>query len=60
MDDYSLSSLSESKNEWCARLVKTLTPAIIEGLRSIYKEAFELCILFMSLRSQQIPISPYN
>ena len=44
MDDYSLSSLSESKNEWCARLVNTLTPAIVEGLRSIYKEAFELCI----------------
>ena len=44
MDDYSLSSLSESKNEWCARLVNTLTPSIIDGLKSIYKEAFELCI----------------
>tara|TARA_B100000902_G_C27293965_1_gene908827 strand:+ start:613 stop:1719 length:1107 start_codon:yes stop_codon:yes gene_type:complete len=44
MDDYSLSSLSESKNEWCARLVNILTPAITEGLRSIYTEAFDLCI----------------
>tara|TARA_B100000902_G_scaffold396518_1_gene457736 strand:+ start:1281 stop:2348 length:1068 start_codon:yes stop_codon:yes gene_type:complete len=43
MDDYSMSSLSESKNEWCARLVDTLTPAIIEGLKSIFKEALELC-----------------
>ncbi len=38
-----MSSLSESKNEWCARLVDTLTPAIIEGLKSIFKEALELC-----------------
>ena len=44
MDDYSLSSLSESKNEWCSRLVDTLTPAIIEGLRSIYNESLKLCI----------------
>ena len=44
MDDYSLSSLSESKNEWCARLVNILTPAFTEGLRSIYTEAFELCV----------------
>ena len=44
MDDYSLSSLSESKNEWCARLVNILTPALSEGLKSIYTEAFELCV----------------
>ena len=25
MDDYSLVSLSDSRNEWCARLVNTLT-----------------------------------
>ena len=43
MDDYSMSSLGESKNEWCARLVNTLTPAIIDGLKSIFKEALELC-----------------
>tara|TARA_R110001592_G_scaffold132102_1_gene346304 strand:+ start:3483 stop:4685 length:1203 start_codon:yes stop_codon:yes gene_type:complete len=44
MDDYSLTSLSESKNEWCSRLVDTLTPAIIDGLRSIYAESLLLCI----------------
>ena len=43
MDDYSMSSLGESKNEWCARLVNTLTPALIDGLKSIFKEALELC-----------------
>ena len=43
MDDYSLTSLVESKNEWCARLVNALTPAVIEGLRSIFKEAEDLC-----------------
>ena len=44
MDDYSLTSLSESKNEWCSRLVNTLTPAISEGLKSIYNESLKLCI----------------
>jgi hypothetical protein len=43
MDDYSVTSLSESKNEWCARLVNTLTPAVIQGLRSISDEAWKLC-----------------
>jgi len=43
MDDYSVTSLGESKNEWCARLVNTLTPSVIEGLRSIFEEAWNLC-----------------
>ena len=43
MDDYSMSSLSDSKNEWCVRLVNILTPAIVDGLKSIFKEALELC-----------------
>ena len=43
MDDYSISSLGESKNEWCAQLINTLTPAIIDGIRSIFKEALEVC-----------------
>ena len=44
MDDYSVASLSESKNEWCARLVNVLTTPIIEGLRSIFEESWNLCI----------------
>jgi hypothetical protein len=43
MDDYSLTSLSESKNEWCARLVNSLTPALIQGFSSIFNEAHKLC-----------------
>lgn len=44
MDDYSLSSLTESKNEWCARLVSILSHNIIQGINSIYDEAVKLCI----------------
>ena len=43
MDDFTLTSLQESKNEWCARLVNILTPLIVEGFNSIYTEAFTLC-----------------
>ncbi len=43
MDDYSVSSLSESKNEWCARLVNLMTPAVLEGLKSIFEEAWQIC-----------------
>ena len=43
MDDYSLASLNESKNEWCARLVNMLTPLVAEGLRSIFDEAWRVC-----------------
>ena len=43
MDDYNLSSLIESKNEWSARLVNVLTPCIIEGINSIFQEANRLC-----------------
>ncbi len=43
MDDYSVGSLVESKNEWCARLVSILAPLIIEGIRAIFDEAWNLC-----------------
>ena len=43
MDDFSVSSLSESKNEWCARLLNILTPSISQGLKSIFDEAWKLC-----------------
>lgn len=43
MDDYTLNSLTESKNEWCARLVSIFTPAVIQGLKSIFDEAWALC-----------------
>jgi hypothetical protein len=43
MDDYSMTSLQESRNEWGARLVHILTPLVIQGFRSIFKEATQLC-----------------
>ena len=43
MDDYNVNCLSEAKNEYCARLLNTLTPLLIQGLKSIYDEAVKLC-----------------
>jgi|TARA_A200000113_G_C8818627_1_gene339670 hypothetical protein len=43
MDDFTLSNLYESKNEWSARLVSILTPLVKDGFNSIYNEAFKLC-----------------
>jgi hypothetical protein len=43
MDDFNVSSLHESKNEWGARLLIILTPLIIEGFKSIFDEAYNLC-----------------
>lgn len=43
MDDFNLSSLHESKNEWGARLLTILTPLISEGLKSIFDESYKLC-----------------
>ena len=44
MDDFSVTSLSESKNEWCARLLNILTPTITQGMKSIFDEAWKLCV----------------
>ena len=43
MDDFNVSSLHESKNEWGARLLTILTPLIIEGFKSIFDESITLC-----------------
>jgi hypothetical protein len=43
MDDYSVSSLQESRNEWCTRLINILTPLVIEGVKSIFNESWTLC-----------------
>jgi len=44
MDDFSLSSLQESRNEYCSRLITILTPCIIDGVKSIFDESWKLCI----------------
>jgi hypothetical protein len=43
MDDFNISTLHESRNEWSARLISILTPLIIDGYRSILDEAVKLC-----------------
>ena len=43
MDDFNVSSLHESKNEWGSRLLTILTPLIIEGFKSIFDESYKLC-----------------
>jgi len=44
MDDFVLSNLQESRNEWCSRLVSILCPLVIEGVHSIFNEAWKMCI----------------
>ena len=43
MDDFNVSSLHESKNEWGSRLLTILTPHVVDGLKSIFEEALKLC-----------------
>jgi len=43
MDDFNISTLHESRNEWSARLISILTPLIIDGYKSILNEAISLC-----------------
>lgn len=43
MDDFIVSNLHESKNEWCGRLVSILTPLVIEGIKSIFNESWKMC-----------------
>lgn len=44
MDDFVLSNLQESRNEWCSRLVSIFTPLVVEGVKSIFNEAWTMCI----------------
>ena len=44
MDDFVLSNLYESKNEWCGRLVSILTPLVVEGIQSIFDESWKMCL----------------
>lgn len=44
MDDFVISNLQESRNEWCSRLVSIFTPLIIEGIQSLFKESWKLCV----------------
>lgn len=44
MDDFVLSNLHEARNEWCSRLVSIFTPLVVEGVKSIFNEAWKLCV----------------
>jgi len=43
MDDFVLSNLQESRNEWCSRLVSIFCPLVIEGVNSIFNESWKIC-----------------
>ena len=43
MEDYNSNLLNDSKNEWTIRLTNILSVHIIEGFRSIFNEAIEIC-----------------
>lgn len=43
MDDFVISNLHESRNEWCGRLVTLLTPLVIDGIKSIFNESWKMC-----------------
>jgi len=44
MDDFVLSNLHEARNEWSSRLVSIFTPLVVDGVKSIFNEAWKLCI----------------
>jgi len=44
MDDYNLSTLIDSKNEWCIRLTNILTPCLMDGIKSVFDEAYKICL----------------
>lgn len=44
MDDFVISNLHESRNEWCSRLVSIFTPLMMEGVKSIFNESWKLCL----------------
>ena len=44
MDDFNVTNLYESKNEWASRLVNIFTPLVSEGFSSILEESYKLCV----------------
>ena len=43
MDDFNISTLQGSKNEWCCYLLQVLTPLVMDGYKSIMKESITIC-----------------
>jgi 6-pyruvoyl-tetrahydropterin synthase len=43
MDDFDSGILSQAKSEYAARLVTILSPLVLEGIKSIFSEALDMC-----------------
>jgi hypothetical protein len=43
MDDFQLTTLNDTRSEYSAILISKITPCIVQGIFSIYKEAVKLC-----------------
>jgi len=44
MDDFVVSNLRDSKDEWCCYLVDLLTPLIRQGIQSMFQQAWTMCV----------------
>ena len=44
MDDFIPSNLNHARDEWCCRLISILSPLVIDGLTSIFKESYQMCV----------------
>lgn len=44
MDDFVISNLRESKDEWCCYLVDILSPLIKQGVQSMFQQAWTMCV----------------
>lgn len=44
MDDFIPSNLNHARDEWCCRLITILSPLVIGGITSIFKEAYQMCV----------------
>ena len=43
MDDFNVSTLTDSRNEYSALFVNKVSPLIAQGIRSLFNEAHSLC-----------------
>jgi len=43
MDDFTVSTLTDSRNEYSAMFVSKITPHVLQGIHSIFNEAVTLC-----------------
>lgn len=44
MDDFTISNLHSSRDEWCSRLVSILSPLVMDGIKSIFNQAWKMAI----------------